>query len=109
MTRAPTEGPAAEAPDARRRHVKAAELVSSVGAGVLGAGLVLVLPAWLRAYAVALLVVGAVVHGAGMTLKYRLESRDSPPLWWERALFWLCWATLAALGMWLAVDTSVAG
>jgi hypothetical protein len=33
---------------------------------------------------------GAVVHGVGMTLQYRLESREGPQLWWEGALFWLC-------------------
>jgi hypothetical protein len=51
---------------------------------------------------------GAVVHGVGMTLKYRLESREDPPLWWESALFWLCWACLAALGLWLVVVVAIA-
>jgi hypothetical protein len=86
-----------------RAEAKAAELASALGAIVLGAGLALVLPVGLRAYALPLLVVGVLVHGAGMTLKYRLDGRDGPPLWWERALFWLCWACLAALGLWLAV------
>lgn len=82
---------------------KGAELASGLGAIVLGAGLALVLPVWLRSYALPLLIGGIVVHGVGMTLKYRLERRDGPPLWWERALFWLCWACLAALVPWLAV------
>lgn len=69
---------------------------------MLGAGLALVLPEWLRSYALRLLLVGALVHGIGMTLKYRLESREGPPQGWERALFWLCWACLAALGLWMA-------
>jgi hypothetical protein len=81
---------------------KGAELASWLGAIVLGAGLALVLPDWLRKYALPLLVGGALVHGAGMTLKYRLESRGGPPLWWERALFWVCWACLACLGLWMA-------
>lgn len=84
-------------------RAKGAELASGLGAIVLGAGLALVLPEWLRRYGVALLIGGALVHGIGMTLKYRLEQRDGPPLWWERALFWLCWAVLAALGLWIAV------
>jgi hypothetical protein len=54
---------------------------------VLGAGLALVAPATLRAYGVPLLVLGLLVHGIGMTLKFRLEGRESPPLWWERILF----------------------
>jgi len=81
---------------------RAAELVSSLGAIVLGAGLALVLPRWLRGFGVALLAAGAAVHGVGMTLKYRLESRTGPPRWWERALFWLCWTCLAGLGIWIA-------
>ena len=83
-------------------QTKAAELASGLGAIALGACLALVLPQWLRSYGVALLVAGAVVHGAAMTLKYRLESREGPTFWWERALFWLCWICLAALGVWIA-------
>ena len=86
-----------------RGHVKAAELASGLGAIVLGAGAALLLPEWLRAYALPMVAGGALVHGVGMTLKVRLESRDGPPLWWERSLFWLCWVGLAALGLWIAV------
>ncbi|SCK43437.1 hypothetical protein VAR608DRAFT_4194 [Variovorax sp. HW608] len=83
---------------------KAAELASGLGAIVLGAGLALMLPSWLREYAIPLLVVGLVVHGLGMSLNYRLQSRDGPPLWWERALFWACWACLVGLGIWIAAS-----
>jgi len=83
-------------------RLKAAELASGLGAIILGAGLALMLPEWLRAYATPLLVGGVVVHGAGMTLKYRMEIRQGSPPWWERALFWLCWACLAGLGIWIA-------
>ena len=38
-----------------------------------------------------------------LALKYRLEGREGTPLWWERVLFWLCWACLAALGLWIVV------
>ena len=87
----------------RSRVTRGAELASGLGAIVLGAGLALVLPAWLRSYATPLLIGGVAVHGIGMTLKYRLEAREGAPLWWERALFWLCWLLLAGLGVWLAV------
>jgi len=86
---------------------KAAELASALGAIVLGAGLALVAPGAIRVYAVPLLVVGLVVHGVGMTLTHRLESRDATPAWWDRALFWLCWVCLAALGVWIAVGLAL--
>jgi hypothetical protein len=81
---------------------KAAELASTLGAAVLGAGLALMAPTALRTHAAPVLIGGVVMHGLGMTLKHRLESRNGPPLWWERSLFWLCWACLAGLGIFLA-------
>lgn len=80
---------------------KGAELASGLGAIALGAGLALVLPSWLRAYAMPLMITGLVVHGTGMTLKYRFDSRPGPPVWWEQGLFWLCWACLAGLAAWI--------
>ncbi len=82
--------------------VKAAELASALGAVVLGAGLALVAPEGLRLHAVPLLITGLLVHGTGMTLKHRLQGQAGPLAWWDRALFWLCGAALAALGLWLA-------
>jgi hypothetical protein len=87
----------------QRTAAKGAELVSGLGAIVLGMGLALVLPAWLRAFAFPLLIVGALAHGAGMTLKYRFETRQTEPSRWERGLFWLCWACLAGVGIWMAM------
>ena len=42
-----------------------------------------------------------------MTLKYRFESNSGPQLWWERALFWLCWACLVGLGIWIAAGIAI--
>ena len=86
---------------------KAAELVSGLGAVVLGAGMGLVAPEWLGWYGMPVLVVGLVVHGVGMSLKYRLETRQGPPAWWERLLYWLCWACLAGLGIWIAAGFAI--
>jgi hypothetical protein len=98
-------------PGARQstKAAKAAEVASGIGAIVLGAGLALVLPDSLRLYGMRLLIGGVVVHGVGMTLKHRLESRAGPPAWWERALFWLCWVCLLGLGIWIAASAIASG
>ena len=76
--------------------LKSAELLSGVGAIVLGVGLGLLAPVLLQRHAVLLLGAGLLLHGAGMTLKYRLETGSREPQWWDRALFWACWAILLA-------------
>lgn len=70
---------------------------------MLGAGLALLAPDPLRSLAFPILVTGILVHGLGMTLKHRFEQSERQPLWWETALFWLCWGSLAVLGGWLTV------
>ncbi|WP_332814024.1 hypothetical protein [Ramlibacter sp.] len=84
-----------------RALAKAAGLASGLGAILLGAGLALLAPDALRAQAVPILIVGAAVHGVGMTVQHRLESQDRPAAAWERALFWACWIGLGGLAAWL--------
>ncbi|MES2785720.1 MAG: hypothetical protein V4684_09675 [Pseudomonadota bacterium] len=82
---------------------KGAELASGLGAIALGAGLALIAPDIFRDIAVPLLMVGIVVHGVGMTLKHQFERSARSSIWWESALFWLCWACLAVVAIWVVV------
>jgi hypothetical protein len=86
-----------------RATAKAAEFASGLGAIVLGAGLALLVPDVFQGFAIPILVAGILVHGTGMTLKHRLETVERKPLWWERALFWLCWLCLGGLVAWMFV------
>jgi hypothetical protein len=81
----------------RQKH---ADLASSGGAGVLGAGLGALLADWAAPYAMALLALGALLHGWGMLEKRRLDAGAALPLW-SRSLYWLCWIVLAALMVWM--------
>jgi hypothetical protein len=81
---------------------KQAELASSAGAGVLGAGLGAVLATHAGAAAPALIVIGVALHGWGMFEKRRIEA-GAPLPGWANALYWLCWATLAVLVAWIAI------
>jgi hypothetical protein len=80
-------------------RIKSAELLSGIGAVVLGLGLGLLAPMPMQRFALPLLGTGVLLHGAGMTLKHRLEIGEREPQWWELAVFWACWAgMLATLG-----------
>jgi hypothetical protein len=60
-------------------------------------------PILLHRQALPLLGAGVLIHGAGMTLKYRLEAGGREPEWWVRTLFWVCWAFLVATLVWVAL------
>ena len=79
-------------------RVKKAELLYSIGAGVLGAGIALLLANQLASYAVPILLLGLLSHAAGMFQKHGLERQDEVVrVWWVEALYGFCWLGLAAL------------
>ena len=51
-----------------------------------------------REYAILIVILGLVMHAWGVYDKHRLEtSTGVSRLWWTDLLYWLCWATLAAI------------
>jgi F0F1-type ATP synthase assembly protein I len=78
--------------------IKRAELLSSLGAGVLGAGIGILLTNILGSYALPILVLGLVAHTIGMTKKHSLEQQGNKiRVWWVEGLYWLCWVLLGAM------------
>ena len=85
-------------------RVKRAELLSSLGAGVLGAGLALLLPNLLAPYAIPILLLGLVSHAVGMSQKHGLEQQgEVVRVRWAEALSWFCWLALVALLGWIVI------
>ncbi|MCI0488707.1 MAG: hypothetical protein L0229_19125 [Blastocatellia bacterium] len=81
-----------------------AELLSSVGAGVLGAGLALLFAQALAPYSIPILLVGLFAHAWGMFQKHKLESQTAiTRIWWAEALYWACWLALVVLLLVIAV------
>ena len=82
----------------KNNSMKRAELLSTLGAGVLGMGLALLFPNVLAGYAVPILLIGIVAHTVGMFQMRSLEQQaNSPRAMWMEALYWLCWLALAGL------------
>jgi len=80
------------------RRLKEADLMSALGAGVLGAGLGAMWANWLAAFAAAAVIIGIALHGWGMFEKHRLEDiSGAPRAAWEMVLYWGCWLVLALL------------
>jgi len=85
-------------------RIKKAELLSSLGAGVLGAGTALLLSKFLAPYAVPILLLGLISHATGMSKKHGLEQQgQNVRVWWAEALYWFCWLALAALLVFIVV------
>jgi len=79
-------------------YLKKIDLLGSVGAGMLGAGIALYFAEWWHSFWMPILLMGAVAHGWAMLEKHRVEKQEqiSVPKWANYA-YWLCWALLAAL------------
>ncbi|MBI2757791.1 MAG: hypothetical protein HYX49_03850 [Chloroflexi bacterium] len=85
-------------------RIKKAELLSSIGAGVLGAGIALLLTKFLTPYAIPILLIGLISHAVGMSKKHGLEQQDQNiRVWWVEALYWFCWLALAVLLLFIIV------
>jgi len=85
-------------------RVKKAELLSSLGAGVLGAGIAPLLPIQLAPYAIPILLLGLISHAVGMSQKHGLEQEgEVVRVWWAEAWYWFCWLGLAALLVFIVV------
>lgn len=85
-------------------RVKRAELLSSLGAGVLGAGVALLLPNKLAPYAIPILLLGLVSHAVGMSQKHGIQQKgEVVRVLWAEAVYWLCWLALGALLGWIVI------
>lgn len=81
-----------------RDSIRRAEILSTTGAGVLGAGIGLLLGRWLAPFALALLVVGIAAHAWGMYARHQLDSRTGVVrARWEEPVYWLCWIALGGV------------
>lgn len=85
-------------------RIKRAELLSTVGAGVLGGGLAPLLPQSVASYAIPILLAGLLGHAFGMAQKHQLEQQGAVVrVWWMEALYWFCWLILGALALLLVL------
>jgi len=90
---------------AHTAQIKKAELLSSIGAGVLGAGIALLLAESIARYAILILLLGLISHSAGMFRKHRLEGQgETVRIWWVEALYWFCWLALGALLIYIVIQ-----
>ena len=91
-------------PGVRRTRWKRADMTSAAGAGVLGAGIGILLHRLLEAYAIPIVVLGLLMHAWGMYDKHRLESgANGGRVWWAEVLYWGCWIGLLALGLYVVL------
>jgi hypothetical protein len=91
----------------RRRR---AELISTVGAGVLGAGLGLLLARALAPYTLPLLLIGLGCHAWGMYEKHQadVQQGEQPPTW-AKWIYWSCWVLLGVLAVFIVLRSRESG
>lgn len=83
-------------------QIKRADLTSSLGAGILGGGIALLLSQFLLAYAVPILLLGLLTHTWGMYHKHRLQSDAAAArIRWAEWAYWACWIGLAGLALFI--------
>ena len=91
-------------PSKTERRVRFAELMSSVGAGVLGMGIGVLATNYLKKFGLLILGAGLLIHAWGMTEKHRLENRNGAPrVLWSTLLYWICWLVLLVLAVYVVV------
>jgi hypothetical protein len=80
-----------------------AELTSSLGAGILGAGIGSVGHRYLGSIGIPLLVLGLGMHGFGMWDMRRMERAGvlAPRPLWSLILYGLCWLCLLGIAVYL--------
>jgi uncharacterized membrane protein HdeD (DUF308 family) len=87
---------------AAERARSALTSLSTVGAALAGLGLGALMAPTLSGVAAALLVVGVIAHLIGMVgLRRKLFAADYRPPLWQRLAYWLCWAMIAAVLVYL--------
>ena len=82
-------------------RARIAELMSGVGALVLGVGIGSYLPLFGRTAAMVVIVLGAILHSVGMVEVHRLEAGTRLPRW-TTGVYVVCWLLLAAGAVLLA-------
>jgi ABC-type spermidine/putrescine transport system permease subunit I len=81
-----------------RSREKRIDLVGSLGAGILGAGMALLFAGALERFAMPAVLVGIAVHGGAMLARMQAERASSerkPP--WAIATEWICWLLMLGL------------
>ncbi len=84
------------------RERSALMTLSTVGAAIAGAGAGAVLSAALLPLAWLILAIGTIAHLFGMVGTRRLLAAGGyHPPGWQRTSYWLCWAAIAALAIYV--------